>query len=123
MEKSCHAHILMASVTRREAGKGDIPGTCFFGGEPEWNWMELVESQLTYRPKREVYQHSVEDKWRTTRPYSAEYKEDSTEENAHEMVLCIGGTPSDLTSPGGTWGEKCTENENGHDAVPSYSDD
>ena len=82
--------------------------------------MEMVESHPQNGSAPKNYRPKLEEDWLKTRPYGTNYKENSSKEDTHDMVIRVDGTASDITSSQGTWGEKCTEKEDGHDVVLSY---
>ena len=61
--------------------------------------------------------------WETTRSYDINYKADSSKEDTHDMVVCLGSTTNDLAASQGAWDENCTEKEDGHGVVLLYSGD
>ena len=81
----------------------------------------MTTSENQYMAPKDYYP-VAEDKWRKTRPFGIDHREDSFKPDTYDLIVHIYGTANDLTDSNGTWDENCVETEGGQDTVLSYSD-
>ena len=62
-----------------------------------------------------------ETKWRESRPFGINYREDSSRPDTQSLVVRLDGTADGLTDSHGDWDKTCIEKYDGVDTVLSYS--
>ena len=100
------AHVHLTKVTKGTLGETDKHGTDLTGGGERWSWMEMAETQC--RAQKD-YSHVPNGGWNTTRPYSIDYKEESSKPDTHDLIVRPDGSPDDLTDSNWIWDENCVK--------------
>ena len=124
MNADSHPFSRIANVTRGDRGRGGGGGgdTDELGADPNWHWMKVTENTSPTRADRLVYNHTPDDKWRTTRPFGINHREDPQKKHPGGMTVHLDRNTVDLATHEGVWGDKCAERVEGEDVVLSYSD-
>ena len=117
-----HTFFRVANVTWGERGAGGKPNTGELGGDPNWHWMRVTENTSPTEADRLVYNHTMDDKRRTTRPFGINHREDPQKDHPDEMTVHLGGNEEDLATHEGVWDDKSAERVEGGGVVLSYSD-
>ena len=84
--------------------------------------MKVTENTSPIGADRLVYDHTPDDKWKTTGPYGINHREDPQTEHPDGMIVHLDGNAEDLATHGGVWDDKCVERVEGENVILSYSD-
>lgn len=84
---------------------------------PSWHWMKVAENTSPTGADRLVYEHTPEDKWKETRPFGIDRREDPETEHPNGMNVRLGRDTDDLATHEGGWGGNCVEKWRGGSAI------
>ena len=84
--------------------------------------MRVTENTPPTGADRLVYDHTPEGRWKATRPFGIDYREDPETEHPDGMTVHLDGGTGDLATHEGDWDDKCVERMEGEDVVLPYSD-